>query len=158
MTRSRSADLTLAMQSPVMVTSSPGFTSATRWPVEGPFRSAISLFSTVCGCAAPVSAAHAPPASATTNVPANANFSIFILPKPLTLKCTQTLQPTGSVFYFMSVELNIAHRGGAQLWPENTLPAFIAAASAGSDAAELDVQLTHDDRLIVFHDFRLKRD
>ena len=58
----------------------------------------------------------------------------------------------------MSVELNIAHRGGAQLWPENTLPAFIAAASAGFDAAELDVQLTHDDRLIVFHDFRLKRD
>lgn len=54
--------------------------------------------------------------------------------------------------------LNIAHRGGAQLWPENTLPAFVAAASAGFDAAELDVQLTRDDRLIVFHDFRLKRD
>lgn len=52
--------------------------------------------------------------------------------------------------------LNIAHRGGAQLWPENTLPAFIAAARAGFDAAELDVQLTRDDRLIVFHDFRLK--
>lgn len=54
--------------------------------------------------------------------------------------------------------LNIGHRGGAQLWPENTLPAFVAAASAGFDAAELDVQLTRDDRLIVFHDFRLKRD
>ena len=58
----------------------------------------------------------------------------------------------------MSFPLNIAHRGGAQLWPENTLPAFVAAASAGFDAAELDVQLTRDDRLIVFHDFRLKRD
>jgi glycerophosphoryl diester phosphodiesterase len=52
--------------------------------------------------------------------------------------------------------INIAHRGGAQLWPENTLPAFIAAARAGFDAAELDVQLTRDERLIVFHDFRLK--
>jgi len=52
--------------------------------------------------------------------------------------------------------LNIAHRGGAQLWPENTLPAFAAAAAAGYDAAELDVQLTRDDRLVVFHDFRLK--
>jgi glycerophosphoryl diester phosphodiesterase len=52
--------------------------------------------------------------------------------------------------------LNIAHRGGAQLWPENTLPAFIAAARAGFHAAELDVQLTRDDRLVVFHDFRLK--
>jgi glycerophosphoryl diester phosphodiesterase len=52
--------------------------------------------------------------------------------------------------------LNIAHRGGAQLWPENTLPAFRSAAAAGYDAAELDVQLTRDDRLVVFHDFRLK--
>lgn len=52
--------------------------------------------------------------------------------------------------------LNIAHRGGAQLWPENTLPAFRSAVAAGYDAAELDVQLTRDDRLIVFHDFRLK--
>src|SRR5947209_19396043 len=56
----------------------------------------------------------------------------------------------------MPVPLNIAHRGGAQLWPENTLPAFFSAAEAGYDAAELDVQLTRDDRLIVFHDFRLK--
>ncbi len=51
--------------------------------------------------------------------------------------------------------LNIAHRGGAQLWPENTLPAFVSAAR-DFDAAELDVQLTRDDRLVVFHDFHLK--
>ena len=56
----------------------------------------------------------------------------------------------------MSKLLNIAHRGGAQLWPENTLPAFVCAAQAGYDAAELDVQLTRDGRLVVFHDFRLK--
>ena len=56
----------------------------------------------------------------------------------------------------MRNSLNIAHRGGAQLWPENTLPAFLSAARAGYDAAELDVQLTRDDRLVVFHDFRLK--
>jgi glycerophosphoryl diester phosphodiesterase len=61
-----------------------------------------------------------------------------------------------SVFSLMRHALNIAHRGGAQLWPENTLPAFISAAGAGYDAAELDVQLTRDDRLVVFHDFRLK--
>jgi len=52
--------------------------------------------------------------------------------------------------------LNIAHRGGAALWPENTLYAFVSAAKAGYDGAELDVQLTRDDRLVVFHDFRLK--
>jgi glycerophosphoryl diester phosphodiesterase len=52
--------------------------------------------------------------------------------------------------------LNIAHRGGAGLWPENTLFAFANAASAGFDGAELDVQLCRDGKLVVFHDFHLK--
>lgn len=52
--------------------------------------------------------------------------------------------------------LNIAHRGGAGLWPENTLSAFKQAAAAGFDGAELDVQLTSDGKLVVFHDFHLK--
>src|SRR6195256_4108334 len=58
----------------------------------------------------------------------------------------------------MPKPLNIAHRGGAQLWPENTLFAFVSAAKAGYDGAELDVQMTRDEKLIVFHDFRLKRE
>lgn len=49
--------------------------------------------------------------------------------------------------------LAIAHRGGAGLWPENTLFAFRRAAEAGYDGAELDVQLTRDGELVVFHDF-----
>lgn len=52
--------------------------------------------------------------------------------------------------------LIIAHRGGAGLWPENTLFAFRNAVAHGFAAAELDVQLTRDDQLVVFHDFRLK--
>ena len=52
--------------------------------------------------------------------------------------------------------LNIAHRGGAKLWPENTLFAFEQAAAAGFDGAELDVQLSRDGKLVVFHDFHLK--
>jgi len=52
--------------------------------------------------------------------------------------------------------LNIAHRGGADLWPENTVAAFRNAASHGADGAELDVQLSRDGELIVFHDYRLK--
>ena len=52
--------------------------------------------------------------------------------------------------------LNIAHRGGAKLWPENTLFAFAHAAAAGFDGAELDVQLSRDGKLVVFHEFRLK--
>lgn len=49
--------------------------------------------------------------------------------------------------------LNIAHRGGAGLWPENTLLAFENAARAGYDGAELDVHLTADGEVVVFHDF-----
>jgi len=52
--------------------------------------------------------------------------------------------------------LNIAHRGGAGLWPENTLFAFQQAIAADFDGAELDVQLTRDGELAVFHDFLLK--
>jgi glycerophosphoryl diester phosphodiesterase len=57
----------------------------------------------------------------------------------------------------MTRPLIIAHRGGAGLWPENTLLAFTEAAKAGFDGAELDVHLTRDGKLAVFHDFRMKR-
>jgi glycerophosphoryl diester phosphodiesterase len=52
--------------------------------------------------------------------------------------------------------LNIAHKGGAGLWPENTLAAFAHARDMGADGAELDVQLSRDGEVVVFHDFRLK--
>lgn len=52
--------------------------------------------------------------------------------------------------------LNIAHRGGAGLWPENSLAAFRNAIALGADGAELDVQLSRDGDVIVFHDYRLK--
>ena len=51
--------------------------------------------------------------------------------------------------------LNIAHRGGAALRPENTLAAFSAAMTRGYDGAELDVQLLADGVVVVHHDFRL---
>src|SRR5437868_9783127 len=51
--------------------------------------------------------------------------------------------------------LNIAHRGGAALQPENTLAAFRHAIALGCDGAELDVQLSADGIVIVHHDFRL---
>ncbi|MGA7676683.1 MAG: glycerophosphodiester phosphodiesterase family protein [Rhizomicrobium sp.] len=51
---------------------------------------------------------------------------------------------------------NIAHRGGAQARPENTLAAFAHAEACGYDGAELDVQLSRDGEVVVFHDYRLK--
>jgi glycerophosphoryl diester phosphodiesterase len=52
--------------------------------------------------------------------------------------------------------LNIAHKGGAGLRPENTLAAFANALEIGADGAELDAQLSRDGEVVVFHDFRLK--
>lgn len=56
----------------------------------------------------------------------------------------------------MSKPLNIAHRGGAGLRPENTLAAFRDAVARGDDGAELDVQLSKDGDVVVYHDYRLK--
>ena len=54
---------------------------------------------------------------------------------------------------------NFAHRGlhsGDHIIPENTMPAFRAAIENGY-GIELDVQLTRDEQVIVFHDHDLKR-
>jgi glycerophosphoryl diester phosphodiesterase len=48
--------------------------------------------------------------------------------------------------------LVMAHRGGAGLWPENTMLAFERARDLGVDVIELDVQSTADGVLVVMHD------
>jgi glycerophosphoryl diester phosphodiesterase len=49
--------------------------------------------------------------------------------------------------------LHIAHRGGAELMPENTLPAFRQAVERfRTDMLELDVHRTRDGELVVSHD------
>ena len=53
--------------------------------------------------------------------------------------------------------LAIAHRGGAGLWPENTLYAFERAAALGVDVIETDVRVTADGELVVFHDESVER-
>ena len=53
--------------------------------------------------------------------------------------------------------LIIAHRGDVSNAPENTLPAFRSAYELGADGVELDVRLTRDEQLVVFHDYRLGR-
>ncbi|MBS2939231.1 glycerophosphodiester phosphodiesterase [Nocardioides sp. J2M5] len=48
-----------------------------------------------------------------------------------------------------------AHRGGAGLWPENTLEAFGRALALGVSTLELDVHLTAGDDVVVAHDATL---
>ena len=50
-----------------------------------------------------------------------------------------------------------AHRGGAALWPENSLMAFRSALALGVDALELDLHLTADGEVVVIHDPTLER-
>jgi glycerophosphoryl diester phosphodiesterase len=50
-----------------------------------------------------------------------------------------------------------AHRGGALLWPENSLQAFRGALALGVDLLEADVHLTADDEVVVLHDATLDR-
>ena len=48
--------------------------------------------------------------------------------------------------------LNIAHQGGEDEFPSNTLYAFHKAVRAGADMLELDVGVTKDGKVIVMHD------
>lgn len=50
-----------------------------------------------------------------------------------------------------------AHRGGARLWPENTLLAFAGAVDLGADALEMDVFFTADRVPVVLHDSTVDR-
>ena len=70
-------------------------------------------------------------------------------------KITPEAKKTANVFK----GLNCAHRGlhsEDQKIPENSLPAF-AAARQGKYGVELDVQLSKDNQVVVFHDDDLKR-
>ena len=58
---------------------------------------------------------------------------------------------------FLPRPVLIAHRGASRHAPENTLSAFHFALDQGSDAVELDVQLSSDKSVIVMHDSTLDR-
>ncbi len=51
----------------------------------------------------------------------------------------------------------VAHRGGAALAPENSLAAFRHARTLPVDAIEIDVQMSRDGHVVVFHDETLER-
>ncbi len=53
--------------------------------------------------------------------------------------------------------LIIAHRGASALAPENTLSAFREAVRAGADLVEMDLRLSRDGAVVVFHDRELDR-
>lgn len=50
-----------------------------------------------------------------------------------------------------------AHRGASGCAPENTLAAIAAAIDCGATMIEIDIQITRDNRIVVFHDEDLSR-
>jgi glycerophosphoryl diester phosphodiesterase len=53
--------------------------------------------------------------------------------------------------------LNIAHQGGEDEFPSNTMYAFKRALKAGADMLELDVGVTKDGQVVVMHDTTVDR-
>jgi glycerophosphoryl diester phosphodiesterase len=53
--------------------------------------------------------------------------------------------------------LILGHRGYKAKYIENTRPSFMKALECGADGIELDVHLTKDGQVVVFHDFELSR-
>ena len=51
--------------------------------------------------------------------------------------------------------LVVGHRGAAGLMPENTMAGFEKAVELGVDIIELDVHLTADNEVVIYHDARL---
>jgi glycerophosphoryl diester phosphodiesterase len=80
---------------------------------------------------------------------------IILLSLLLTLCAWAGLNPAGAEPG--KTVLCVAHRGGAAYAPENTLAAFKNAIDLGADYFELDVHLSSDGHVIVFHDDTLNR-
>ena len=68
-------------------------------------------------------------------------------------------QRTGNVRYLDNQKsiLNIAHRGGLGLSPENTIISFQRAIEEGADILELDIRSTSDSILVLLHDETVDR-
>jgi glycerophosphoryl diester phosphodiesterase len=69
---------------------------------------------------------------------------------------SETGEPAGNLF-LSDKFLNIAHRGGAALRPEETLPAFEHALAVGADVLEFDVHASSDGVVVAMHDGTVDR-
>ncbi len=77
---------------------------------------------------------------------------VFILYRLLTINPPET-----TPFLESPRPLNLAHRGGAALGPENTLIAFRNALAMGADGLDLDVRASRDGQLVVIYDETVDR-
>ena len=60
-------------------------------------------------------------------------------------------------YYDKKEPLVFGHRGSPNMVTENTLPSFKTALSQGVDGIELDVRMSKDGQIVIFHDKELSR-
>ncbi|GGF98626.1 putative glycerophosphoryl diester phosphodiesterase YhdW [Paenibacillus albidus] len=71
--------------------------------------------------------------------------------------CCAALTVSATSFSKSEGPLIIAHRGASGYAPENTMASFELAERLGSDFIELDVRMSRDGELVVFHDKTVDR-
>ena len=82
----------------------------------------------------------------------------FLMTATMSLDCAaQATQSSAEALLGESRPLIIAHRGYSALAPENTLPSFEYALTAGAHLVELDYHHSKDGVPIVIHDYDLDR-
>jgi glycerophosphoryl diester phosphodiesterase len=81
----------------------------------------------------------------------------FVIRRPIVAVLALALLGAGAPAHAAEDPLVMAHRGGARLWPENTMLAFQNATDLGVDMLELDVKITKDGVPVVIHDPTLDR-
>ena len=84
------------------------------------------------------------------------NLGRFALLLPLLLAGCAHLTPQANPLMTGRV-MNIAHQGGEEVWPSNTMLAFRQAAALGVDMLDMDMHSTKDGVLVLSHDPTLDR-
>jgi glycerophosphoryl diester phosphodiesterase len=82
--------------------------------------------------------------------------SCFLLKRPLR-RHQHTIRTHPLTLQPMLRVRTSAHRGGAMEAPENTIAAFDHSTKLGIDLFELDVHLTKDKQVVVYHDHTVDR-
>jgi glycerophosphoryl diester phosphodiesterase len=75
----------------------------------------------------------------------------------IALLCAATASAQQNPWIQNRAPLNIAHQGGENEFPSNTMYAFRKAVAGGADMLELDVGVTRDGKVIVMHDTTVDR-
>ncbi len=82
---------------------------------------------------------------------------LVVLPVLLALAVPASAAAAANPWIEPARPLNIAHQGGEDEFPSNTMYAFKKSLEAGADMLELDVGVTKDGQVVVMHDTTLDR-